>query len=87
MLFVNNPFNKEVTEFDGEYFKAVREADNKIYLSNGAIIKQTNEGKYFDVSTSEKYGTVFEADNVNEIGPIVGYAIVEGSTGPDYFGF
>ena len=50
MLFLNNPFNKEITEFDGEVFKEVRVSDDKIYLSNSAIIKQTNEGKYFDIS-------------------------------------
>ena len=87
MYFVSNPFDKKVTQLEGDYFTVIREKDGKLYLSNGAIIKQTNEGKYFDISTSEKYGAVYEADNINEINSIVGYAPVEGSTGPDYLGF
>ncbi len=87
MLFVTNPFDKQVTELEGDYYTVVRENDGKLYLSNGAIIRQTNEGKYFDISTGEKYGAVYEADNINEINYIVGYALVQGNTGPDYLGF
>lgn len=87
MLFLNNPFTKDIAEYDGEVFTEVKTADEKIYLSNGAIIKQTNEGKFFDISTNEKYGTVFEASGPDEIGEIVGYAIVTGSTSADYFSF
>ncbi len=87
MLFLNNPFTKDVTEFEGDVFTEVNTMDGKIYLSNGAVIKQTNEGKYFDISTNEKYGTVFEASGPDEIGAIVGYAVVTGSASADYFGF
>ena len=52
MLYLNNPFTKEITEFNGEVFKELNAIDGKIYLSNGAIIKQVNEGKYFDISTN-----------------------------------
>ncbi len=87
MKYLNNPFTRDVTEYDGEIFTEVRAVDGKIYLSNGAVIKQTNEGKYFDVSTSEKYGTVFEASGPDEIGAIVGYAIVTGPSTSDFFAF
>lgn len=87
MKYLNNPFTRDVTEYDGEVFTEVRAVDGKIYLSNGAVIKQTNEGKYFDVSTSEKYGTVFEASGPDEIGAIVGYAIVTGPSSNDFFAF
>ncbi|MCH5323770.1 MAG: hypothetical protein J1E39_01030 [Eubacterium sp.] len=79
MLFLTNPFSKEVTEFEGEYFKVIREAEGKLYLSNGAIIKHINEGKYFDISTNEKYGSVYEAENINEVSFILGYALIEDS--------
>ena len=42
---------------------------------------------YNDVSTSEKYGTVFEASGPDEIGAIVGYAIVTGPSTSDFFAF
>lgn len=87
MKYLNNPFTRDITEYDGEVFTEVRAVDGKIYLSNGAVIKQTNEGKYFDVSTSEKYGTVFEASGPDEIGAIVGYAIVTGPSTSDFFAF
>lgn len=87
MKYLNNPFTRDVTEYDGEIFTEVRAVDGKIYLSNGAVIKQTNEGKYFDVSTSEKYGTVFEASGPDEIGAIIGYAIVTGPSTSDFFAF
>lgn len=87
MLFLNNAFSKEITEFTGELLKEVKNVDGKIYLSNGAIIKEGVIGKYFDVATNDKYGTVFEADGPDEIGPIVGYAPVTGSSVPDYFAF
>lgn len=39
MLFLNNAFTKDITEYDGEVLKEVKTVDGKIYLSNGAIIK------------------------------------------------
>ncbi len=87
MKYLNNPFTRDVTAYDGEVFEEVRVVNDKIYLSNGAIIKQNNDGKYFDISTSEKYGTVFEADGPDEIGRIIGYAIVTDSGTTDYFAF
>lgn len=87
MLFLNNPFTREVTEFTGSVIKEVNVANDKIYLDNGAIIKQNPDGKYFDISTSEKYATVFEAGSADEIGAIVGYAMVNDSAVTDHFGF
>lgn len=40
MLFLNNAFTKDITEYDGEVLKEVKTVDGKIYLSNGAIIKR-----------------------------------------------
>lgn len=40
MLFLNNAFTKDITEYDGEVLKEVKTVDGKIYLSNGAIIKE-----------------------------------------------
>lgn len=71
MLFLNNAFTKDITEYDGEVLKEVKTVDGKIYLSNGAIIKEGVVGKFFDIATNDKYGTVFEADGPDEIGPIV----------------
>lgn len=76
MLFLNNAFTKDITEYDGEVLKEVKTVDGKIYLSNGAIIKEGVVGKFFDIATNDKYGTVFEADGPDEIGPIVGFAPV-----------
>ena len=42
MLFLNNAFTKDITEYDGEVLKEVKTVDGKIYLSNGAIIKEEN---------------------------------------------
>lgn len=78
MLFLNNAFTKDITEYDGEVLKEVKTVDGKIYLSNGAIIKEGVVGKFFDIATNDKYGTVFEADGPDEIGPIVGFAPVTG---------
>lgn len=85
MLFLNNAFTKDITEYDGEVLKEVKTVDGKIYLSNGAIIKEGVVGKFFDIATNDKYGTVFEADGPDEIGPIVGFAPVTGDSAPDYF--
>ena len=74
MLFLNNAFTKDITEYDGEVLKEVKTVDGKIYLSNGAIIKEGVVGKFFDIATNDKYGTVFEAGGPDEIGPIVGFA-------------
>lgn len=82
MLFLNNAFTKDITEYDGEVLKEVKTVDGKIYLSNGAIIKEGVVGKFFDIATNDKYGTVFEAG-----GPIVGFAPVTGDSAPDYFAF
>lgn len=71
MLFLNNAFTKDITEYDGEVLKEVKTVDGKIYLSNGAIIKEGVVGKFFDIATNDKYGTVFEAGGPDEIGPIV----------------
>lgn len=68
MLFLNNAFTKDITEYDGEVLKEVKTVDGKIYLSNGAIIKEGVVGKFFDIATNDKYGTVFEADGPDEIG-------------------
>lgn len=87
MLFLNNAFTRDITEYDGEVLKEVKTVDGKIYLSNGAIIKEGVVGKFFDISTNDKYGTVFEADGPDEIGPIVGFAPVTGDSAPDYFAF
>ncbi|MBR4305838.1 MAG: hypothetical protein IKT78_03235 [Ruminiclostridium sp.] len=87
MKYLNNPFTRDITEFDGEVYTELRAVDDRIYLSNGAIIKQTNEGKYFDVSTSEKYGTVFEASNPDEISAIIGYALIPATSSDDFFMF
>lgn len=84
MLFLNNAFTKDITEYDGEVLKEVKTVDGKIYLSNGAIIKEGVVGKFFDIATNDKYGTVFEADGPDEIGPIVGFAPVTGDSAPDY---
>lgn len=70
MLFLNNAFTKDITEYNGEVLKEVKTVDGKIYLSNGAIIKEGVVGKFFDIATNDKYGTVFEADGPDEIGPI-----------------
>lgn len=83
MLFLNNAFTKDITEYDGEVLKEVKTVDGKIYLSNGAIIKEGVVGKFFDIATNDKYGTVFEADGPDEIGPIVGFAPVTGDSAPD----
>lgn len=80
MLFLNNAFTKDITEYDGEVLKEVKTVDGKIYLSNGAIIKEGVVGKFFDIATNDKYGTVFEADGPDEIGPIVGFAPVTGDS-------
>lgn len=85
MLFLNNAFTKDITEYNGEVLKEVKTVDGKIYLSNGAIIKEGVVGKFFDIATNDKYGTVFEADGPDEIGPIVGFAPVTGDSAPDYF--
>ena len=45
MLFLNNAFTKDITEYDGEVLKEVKTVDGKIYLSNGAIIKEGVVGK------------------------------------------
>lgn len=58
MLFLNNAFTKDITEYDGEVLKEVKTVDGKIYLSNGAIIKEGVVGKFFDIATNDKYGTV-----------------------------
>ena len=87
MLFLNNAFTKDITEYDGEVLKEVKTVDGKIYLSNGAIIKEGVVGKFFDIATNDKYGTVFEADGPDEIGPIVGFAPVTGDSAPDYFAY
>ena len=71
MLFLNNAFTKDITEYDGEVLKEVKTVD----------------GKFFDIATNDKYGTVFEADGPDEIGPIVGFAPVTGDSAPDYFAF
>lgn len=49
MLFLNNAFTKDITEYDGEVLKEVKTVDGKIYLSNGAIIKEGVVGKFFDI--------------------------------------
>lgn len=82
MLFLNNAFTKDITEYDGEVLKEVKTVDGKIYLSNGAIIKEGVVGKFFDIATNDKYGTVFEAGGPDEIGPIVGFAPVTGDSVP-----
>lgn len=87
MLFLNNAFTKDITEYDGEVLKEVKTVDGKIYLSNGAIIKEGVVGKFFDIATNDKNGTVFEAGGPDEIGPIVGFAPVTGDSAPDYFAF
>ena len=88
MLFLNNAFTKDITEYDGEVLKEVKTVDGKIYLSNGAIIKEGVVGKFFDIATNDKYGTVFMRLTVpDEIGPIVGFAPVTGDSAPDYFAF
>lgn len=51
MLFLNNAFTKDITEYDGEVLKEVKTVDGKIYLSNGAIIKEGVVGKFFDIAT------------------------------------
>lgn len=56
MLFLNNAFTKDITEYDGEVLKEVKTVDGKIYLSNGAIIKEGVVGKFFDIATNDKYG-------------------------------
>lgn len=56
MLFLNNAFTKDITEYDGEVLKEVKTVDGKIYLSNGAIIKEGVVGKFFDVSIDNLYG-------------------------------
>lgn len=33
MLFLNNAFTKDITEYDGEVLKEVKTVDGKIYLS------------------------------------------------------
>ena len=55
MLFLNNAFTKDITEYDGEVLKEVKTVDGKIYLSNGAIIKEGVVGKFFDIATNDKY--------------------------------
>lgn len=50
MLFLNNAFTKDITEYDGEVLKEVKTVDGKIYLSNGAIIKEGVVGKFFDIA-------------------------------------
>ena len=35
MLFLNNAFTKDITEYDGEVLKEVKTVDGKIYLSKG----------------------------------------------------
>lgn len=67
MLFLNNAFTKDITEYDGEVLKEVKTVDGKIYLSNGAIIKEGVVGKFFDIATNDKYGTVFEADALDSL--------------------
>lgn len=67
MLFLNNAFTKDITEYDGEVLKEVKTVDGKIYLSNGAIIKEGVVGKFFDIATNDKYGTVFEAAASEEL--------------------
>ena len=37
MKYLNNPFTRDITEYDGEVFEELRAVDGKIYLSNGAI--------------------------------------------------
>lgn len=54
MLFLNNAFTKDITEYDGEVLKEVKTVDGKIYLSNGAIIKEGVVGKFFDIATNDK---------------------------------
>lgn len=52
MLFLNNAFTKDITEYNGEVLKEVKTVDGKIYLSNGAIIKEGVVGKFFDIATN-----------------------------------
>ena len=61
-----------------------KSADGKIYLSNGAIIKEGVVGKFFDIASNDKYGTVFEADGPDEIGPPIGI-LLRAIPLPDYF--
>lgn len=66
MLFLNNAFTKDITEYDGEVLKEVKTVDGKIYLSNGAIIKEGVVGKFFDIATNDKlefYAEIYVAYN------------------------
>ena len=54
MLFLNNAFTKDITEYDGEVLKEVKTVDGKIYLSNGAIIKEGVVGKFFDIASNDR---------------------------------
>ena len=38
MLFLNNAFTKDITEYDGEVLKEVKTVDGKIYLSNNCYL-------------------------------------------------
>lgn len=40
MLFLNNAFTKDITEYDGEVLKEVKTVDGKIYLSNALSLKR-----------------------------------------------
>lgn len=40
MLFLNNAFTKDITEYDGEVLKEVKTVDGKIYLSNGTVASE-----------------------------------------------
>ena len=68
MIYLNNPFTRDITEYDGEVFEEVRAVDGKIYLSNGAVIKQTNEGKYFDNGLSALPAYYYEGNPLDNVG-------------------
>lgn len=77
MLYLNNPFTKVIHEFSGKPIAEIESKGDRVYLENGVILQSSFEGKFFDQMSNEKYGAVFEAAAPNEIGRIVGYALID----------
>ena len=79
MLIVSNAFDGTEKPHSGQkIYKEVSSEGNFITLESGVILELVYGGKLFDRNSSDKYATVYEADDEDAIGSLFGYVKVQG---------
>ncbi len=74
MLKVTDSFNHVERPYNGEpILKEVSSEGSYIKLDNGVTLEMVSEGRLFDKDSPDKYAAVFEAEDENSIGSLVGY--------------